>query len=85
MAKLGNNLVEYPSIKNVKTSIDCKASPLYYQIRIPSSQGYININGSFLVKDKPGLNSEVGNYSGVLRVWDGGFGGYRVRSDTKSL
>ena len=25
MAKLGNNLVEYPSIKNVKTSIDCKA------------------------------------------------------------
>ena len=51
--KLGNNLVEYPSIKNVQTGIDCKVSPLYYQIRIPSSQGCININGSFLVKDKP--------------------------------
>lgn len=78
MAKLGNNLVEYPSITNVKTSIDCKGNPLYYQIRTPPSQGCINNSGSFLVKDEPGLSSEVGNYSGVLRVWDGGFGGYRV-------
>ena len=30
MAKLGNNLVEYPSIKNVKTGIDCKVSPSSY-------------------------------------------------------
>ena len=29
MAKLGNILVEYPSIKNVKTSIDCKVSPFF--------------------------------------------------------
>ena len=30
MAKLGNNLVEYPSIKNVKISIDCKINPDFY-------------------------------------------------------
>jgi len=33
MAILGNNLVECPSINNVKTSIDCKINPSFYQRR----------------------------------------------------